>query len=53
MDYGEWGPDDYDMFGEYIPNILNGLKWAGIILVAAGIILALLSRNIEKEENKQ
>ncbi len=53
VDYGEWGPDDYDMFGEYIPNILNGLKWAGIILVAAGIILALLSRNIEKEENKQ
>lgn len=50
VDYGEWGPDDYDMFGKYIPDILDGLKWGGIILLAAGIILALASRKIERSE---
>ena len=23
VDYGEWGPDDYDMFGKHIPDILD------------------------------
>ena len=50
VDYGEWGPDDYDMFGKYIPDILDGLKWGGIILLAAGIILALASRKIDRSE---
>ena len=43
VEYGEWSADDYDMFGEYIPDILNMLKWGGLILAAAGIVLALVS----------
>ncbi len=53
VEYGEWGADDYDMFGEYIPAILNILKWGGLILAAAGIVLALLSRRIEKDEYRR
>ena len=53
VEYGEWGVDDYDMFGAYIPDILNILKWGGLILAAAGIVLALASRLVEKEEHRQ
>ena len=41
------------MFGEYIPDILNMLKWGGLILAAAGIVLALVSRVIEKDEYRK
>ena len=50
VDYGEWGPDDYDMFGKHIPDILDGLRWGGLILFAAGVILMLAGRKIEKNE---
>lgn len=53
VEYGEWGVDDYDMFGAYIPDILNILKWGRLILAAAGIVLALASRLVEKEEHRQ
>lgn len=53
VEYGEWGVDDYDMFGAYIPDIMNILKWGGLILAAAGIVLALASRLVEKEEHRQ
>ena len=53
IDYGEWGPDDYDMFGTMIPQILTILKWGGLALAAAGLILMLAGRSLEKEENKQ
>ena len=53
VEYGEWGADDYDMFGAYIPDILNILKWGGLILAAAGIVLVLASRLVEKEEHRQ
>lgn len=53
VEYGEWGVDDYDMFGAYIPDILNILKWGGLILAAAGIVLALASRLVEKEEHRK
>ena len=53
VEYGEWSADDYDMFGEYIPDILNMLKWGGLILAAAGIVLALVSRVIEKDEYRK
>ena len=53
VEYGDWGVDDYDMFGAYIPDILNILKWGGLILAAAGIVLALASRLVEKEEHRQ
>ena len=53
IDYGEWGPDDYDMFGTMIPQILTILKWGGLALAAAGLVLMLAGRSLEKEENKQ
>lgn len=53
VEYGEWGADDYDMFGEHIPEILNILKWGGLILAASGAALVLVSRVIEKEEHRQ
>ena len=52
IDYGEWGPDDYDTFGTMIPTILDILKWGGLILAAAGIVLVLIGKAVEKEANK-
>ena len=52
IDYGEWGPDDYDTFGTMIPTILDILKWGGLILAAAGIVIVLIGKAVEKEANK-
>lgn len=53
IDYGEWGPDDYEMFGSIIPQLLDILKWGGLIMAAAGIVLVLMGKSLEKEENRQ
>lgn len=53
VDYGEWGPEDYEMFSDSIPQLLNGLKWGGLITVAVGIVLLIISRCVEKETNKK
>ncbi|MCB6992709.1 APC family permease [bacterium 210820-DFI.6.37] len=53
IDYGEWGPDDYDMFSDFIPQIMQFLKWGGLILAAAGVVLALIGRKVETKENVQ
>ncbi len=42
IDYGEWGPGDYDMFGNVIPQVLEGLKWGGLAAVILGLIVVLL-----------
>lgn len=53
IDYGEWGPDDYDMMGNIIPQVLEILKWAGLAAIIIGLILAVFGRkNLEKDENK-
>ena len=53
IDYGEWGPDDYDMLGNVIPQVLEILKWAGLAAIIIGLILAVFGRrNLEKDENK-
>ncbi len=44
IDYGEWGPDDYDMFSNCIPQVQTVLEWGGLALLAAGIILFFLGR---------
>lgn len=52
IDYGEWGPDDYDMMGNIIPQVLEILKWAGLAAIIIGLILAVFGRkNLEKDEN--
>ena len=52
VDYGEWAPTDYDMFGNMIPQILDSLKWGGLIVAVLGIVLVLIGKKIEKEENR-
>ena len=52
IDYGEWGPGDYDTFGDIIPTILDILKWGGLALIAASIVIAFIGKAVEKEENK-
>lgn len=39
IDYGGWGPEDYDTFGNCIPTVLQVLKWAGLAAIAAGAVL--------------
>lgn len=51
VDYGGWTAEDYDMFGDIIPQILDLLKWGGLMMTAAGIILLLIGRKIEVKEN--
>ena len=39
IDYGEWGPDDYDVFGDIIPQVQTGLAIGGIVLILLGLFL--------------
>ena len=48
IDYGEWGPDDYDMMGSIIPQVLEVLKWTGLAVIAAGIIVALIGNRVDR-----
>ena len=44
IDYGEWGPDDYDMFGNCIPQVLMCLAIGGAIFIIGGIILIAVGK---------
>ena len=44
IDYGEWGPDDYDVFCNSIPQVIECLKWIGLAVIVAGVIVALIGR---------
>ena len=44
IDYGEWGPDDYDVFVNSIPQVIECLKWIGLAVIVAGVIVALVGR---------
>ena len=44
IDYGEWGPDDYDVFANSIPQVIEYLKWIGLAVIVAGVIVALVGR---------
>lgn len=48
IDYGEWGPDDYDMMGDMIPQVLEILKWAGLAAIVIGIIAAVIGNKKDK-----
>lgn len=48
IDYGEWGPDDYDMMGNMIPQVLEVLKWVGLAALIIGIIIALIGYKVDK-----
>ena len=44
IDYGEWGPEDYDVFANSIPQVIECLKWIGLAVIVAGVIVALVGR---------
>ena len=44
IDWGEWGPDDYDVFGEVSPQVQTALLWCGLAAIVLGIILILIGR---------
>lgn len=44
IDYGEWGPDDYDIFCNSIPTVIEVLKWAGLAVIIIGIAVALIGK---------
>lgn len=50
--WGEWEPSDYDMFSNSIPQVLEALKWGGLIAIVIGIVLALAGRKLERKENR-
>lgn len=52
IDYGEWGPDDYDMFSNCIPQALEVLKWGGLAAIVIGLILIVIGKKVENEGNK-
>ena len=47
IDYGGWGPEDYDTFGSCILEVLQVLKWAGLAAILAGA--ALFAFGMKKE----
>jgi len=50
IDYGEWGPDDYDMMGNVIPQVLEILKWAGLAAIVIGIIAMLIGYRTDRPQ---
>ncbi len=52
IDYGEWGPEDYDMLANSIPQALEVLKWGGLIAAVIGLVLLFIGKKVETEENK-
>lgn len=52
IDYGEWGPEDYDMFSDCIPQALEVLKWGGLAAIVIGLILVFIGKKVENEGNK-
>ena len=44
IDYGEWGPDDYDVFCNSIPQVIECLKWIGLAVAVIGIIVVIAGR---------
>lgn len=42
--YGEWGPDDYDMMGNIIPQVQNILGYGGVIVAVIGVIVYLMRK---------
>ena len=44
VSWGEWGPDDYDVFCNSIPQVQNGLLIGGIICIVLGIILYAIGK---------
>lgn len=52
IDYGEWGPSDYDAFGNMIPELIQILKWGGLLIAIIGIVLIIAGKKIETSSNK-
>ncbi|MGI6765769.1 MAG: APC family permease [Lentihominibacter sp.] len=44
IEWGEWGPDDYDVFGNVIPQVQTGLLIGGLICIAGGLALVYIGK---------
>ena len=44
ISYGEWGPEDYDVFKNCIPQVQNALAIGGAILIVFGAILFFIGK---------
>ena len=44
IDWGEWGPEDYDVFSNCIPQVQTGLAIGGAILIVFGLIMYFVGK---------
>ncbi len=44
IEWGEWGPDDYDVFCNVIPQVQTGLAIGGAILIVFGLIMYFVGK---------
>lgn len=51
--YGEWGPDDYDVMGNIIPQVQNVLAIGGIIAGIIGIIVFFVCKKSDPPAPEQ
>ncbi len=47
ISWGEWEPEDYDMFSNCIPQVQDILLWAGLGAILLGVILILVGRKCD------
>ncbi|MCQ2545370.1 MAG: hypothetical protein MJ144_02945, partial [Clostridia bacterium] len=47
ISWGEWGPDDYDVFCNCIPQVQNVLAIAGAICIVGGAILFFIGKKTD------
>ncbi|MBR5258865.1 MAG: APC family permease [Eggerthellaceae bacterium] len=48
VDFGGWGPADYDSFGTAIPFIHSLMQWGGIALLAVGILVSVIGSKYDR-----
>ncbi len=44
IEWGEWGPDDYDVFSNVIPQVQTGLLIGGLVCMAGGLALVYIGK---------
>lgn len=50
LDYGGWTAEDYDMMGNIIPQVLQGLKWIGLVFIIIGIVMVAVGKKKDMME---
>lgn len=50
ISYGEWTPNDYTVFQDCIPVVMDCLLWVGLAVMLVGIATMLIARYGFKEK---